>query len=205
MMRSCGRVAVLVFFLGGAAQAAPVTSPKQFFGFNLGDDYRLTNYTQLTAYWAKLQAESDRLRVVSIGRTEEGREQVMGIVTSPANHKKLERYKEIARKLALADGISQAEARKLSLEGKAVVWIDGGLHATETLCAQALMETLYQFLAAEDAERLRILDDVIILFVHANPDGMELVSNWYRGSIRSMSGTTTTAISTPTRRAKPRT
>ncbi len=172
-------LAVVLFAIGLTTHAAPITTPKQFFGFNLGDDYKLANYQQLTAYWAKLQAESDRLKVVSIGRTEEGREQVMGIVTSPANHKNLARYQEIARKLALADGISQAEARKLSLEGKAIVWIDGGLHATETLCAQMLMETMYQFLAAEDAESLRILDDVIILFVHANPDGMELVTNWY--------------------------
>ncbi len=173
---------VLAASLVGSGQvlhAAPVSSPKQFFGFNLGDDYRLANYQQFTAYWAKLERESDRLKVVKIGVTEEGRDQLMGIVTSPANHKKLVRYQEIACKLALAEGISQAEARKLSLEGKAVVWIDGGLHANETLCAQVLMETVYQFLNAEDAETLRILDDVIILFVHANPDGMDLVSNWY--------------------------
>src|SRR5262249_60171745 len=60
-----------------------------------------------------------------------------------------------------------------------VIWIDGGLHASETLCAQMLSETLYQFLVANDAESLRILDDVIILFVHANPDGMDLVADHY--------------------------
>jgi len=160
-------------------QSAPVTSPKQFFGFNIGDDYKLANYKQLTAYWAKLQGESDRMKVVKIGVTEEGRDQLMAIVTSPANHRKLEHYRNIERKLALAEGVSQAEARKLSLEGKAVVWIDAGLHASETLCAQMMIETVYQILNAEDAETLRILDDVIILFVHANPDGMDLVADWY--------------------------
>lgn len=159
--------------------AAPVTTPKQFFGFNLGDDYRLANYQQLTAYWKKLERESDRFKVVSIGKTEEGRDQLMGIVTSPANHKKLAHYQAIVRKLALAEGVSQAEARQLAGEGKAVVWIDGGLHATETLCAQVLMETVFQLLQAEDAETRRVLGDVIILFVHANPDGMDLVSDWY--------------------------
>jgi len=178
-MRSKLSYVVLLLALIGVPAQAGVTSPKQFFGFNLGDDYKLANYKQLTAYWAKLQGESDRLKVVKIGVTEEGRDQLMGIVTSAGNHKRLARYQDIARKLAQAESITQAEARKLSLEGKAVVWLDGGLHATETLCAQVLMETLYQFLDAEDAESMRILDDVIILFVHANPDGMDLVSDWY--------------------------
>src|SRR5258707_6161338 len=103
----------------------------------------------------------------------------MGVVTSPANQRKLARYQEIARRLAQAEEVTEAEARELSEKGKAVVWIDGGLHASESLCAQALMETLYQFVSGNDPETLRILDDVIILFVHANPDGMDLVADWY--------------------------
>jgi hypothetical protein len=178
-VKRCCLLLVTAVATAATLQAAPVTSPKQFFGFNLGDDYCLANYKQLTAYWAKLEGESDRFKVVKIGATEEGRDQLMGIVTSPANHKKLAHYQAIARKLALAEGVSQAEARKLSLDGKAVVWIDGGLHASETLCAQVLMESVYQFLTADDAESKRILDDVIILFVHANPDGMDLVADWY--------------------------
>lgn len=171
--------AAALFGAAAPVHAATVTSPKQFFGANLGDDYFLANYKQLTAYWTKLERESERFKIVNIGKTEEGRDQLMGIVTSPANHKKLADFQATARKLARAEGIGQAEARKLALHGKAVVWIDGGLHATETLCAQVLMETVYQLLAADDAESLRILDDVIILFVHANPDGMDLVADWY--------------------------
>ena len=180
-MKHLGFGLVLAVALVGPApaQAQSITSPKQFFGFNLGDDYCLANYKQLAGYWTKLQGESDRLKVVKIGVTEEGRDQLMGIVTAPANHRKLAYYQEIAGKLARAEGISPAAARKLASAGKAVVWIDGGLHATETLCAQMLMETLYQYLTANDAETLRILDDVIILFVHANPDGMDLVADWY--------------------------
>jgi hypothetical protein len=160
-------------------QVKHITTPKEHLGFNLGDDYCLANYQQLKSYWANLEKESDRLKVVNIGTTEEGRPQLMGIVTSPANHKKLEHYKAIARKLAHAEGLSAAEAAKLAEEGKAVIWIDGGLHASEVLCAQALMEVMYRFLVAEDAESLRILNDAIILFVHCNPDGMDLVSDWY--------------------------
>src|SRR5208282_4100177 len=109
----------------------------------------------------------------------------MGIVTSPANHAKLEHYRKIAKRMADADGVSKEEAAKLAEEGKAVIWIDGGLHASEVLCAQMLMETLYQFLVADDPESLRILDDVIILFVHANPDGMDLVCDHYMNSSKN--------------------
>ena len=162
-----------------AAAAAHITSPQQFFGFNIGDDYCLANYRQLTNYWTKLARESDRLKVVNIGMTEEGRPQLMSIVTSPANHRKLSHYQDVARRLALADSVSDAEARRLSRDGKVVVWIDGGLHANEVLGAQQLIETLYQFVSAKDGETLRILDDIIILFVHCNPDGMDLCADWY--------------------------
>ena len=162
----------------GAADGK-LTSPKEQFGWNIGDDYRLANYTQFTAYFKKLDQESDRMKVESIGKTAEGREQLMAVITSPANHAKLARYKEIAQKLARAEGLSEQQARTLAQEGKAVVWFDGGLHATEVLGAHQLMETTYQLLSKNDPETLRILNDVVILAVHANPDGMELVSNWY--------------------------
>jgi hypothetical protein len=173
----------IVAMPAGASAQAPqgqhITTPKEHFGFNIGDDYCLANYTQLQSYWAKLEKESNRLKVVEIGKTEEGRPQLMGIVTSPANHAKLEHYRKIAKRMADAEGVSKEEAAKLAEEGKAVVWIDGGLHASEVLCAQMLMETMYQYLIADDPESLRILDDVIILFVHANPDGMELLADSY--------------------------
>src|SRR5262249_38363931 len=152
---------------------------KAFLGFNLGDDYCLANYKQYAGYLAKMETESDRLKVVDIGKTEEGRPQLMGVVTSLANHKKLPRLREIARKLCLAEELTDAEAKQLAAEGKAVVWIDGGLHASEVLCAQANLETLYQIVSGTDPETLRILDDVVILFVHANPDGMDLCADWY--------------------------
>ncbi|MDY3562859.1 M14 family metallopeptidase [Gemmata sp. JC673] len=161
------------------APAPKVTAPKAHFGFNLGDDYCLANYEQYAAYLAKLEKESDRIKVVDIGKTAEQRPQLMAVVTAPANHKRLARYQAVAKQLANAEGVTPEVAKRLAAEGKAVVWIDGGLHASETLCAQALAETIYRFVSATDAESLRILDDVIILFVHANPDGHDLVADWY--------------------------
>jgi hypothetical protein len=175
-----------------SASADPVTTPAQQFGANVGDDYFLATYTQLEEYWARLARESDRLRVVDIGRTEEGRRQWMAVVSSPENLERLDRYRSIARRLALAEGVSDADARALAAEGRAVVWIDGGLHADEVLGAQQLIETVYQLVSRSDDEMLRILRDVIVLAVHANPDGHELVAGWYmrerQPALRSLAG-----------------
>ncbi len=166
-------------FAGAAPTPAAVTTPRQQFGHDIGADYELPNYTQLTDYWKRLDRESDRMQLVSIGRTAEGREQWMAIVTSPENFRRLDRYREIARRLALAEGLTDDQARALAREGKAVVWIDGGLHATEVLGAQQLIETVYQLVSRNDEETDRLRRDTIVLCVQANPDGMELVSNWY--------------------------
>jgi hypothetical protein len=163
-----------------AQQSQPKgTTPEAFFGHQIGADYVLPNYTKFTEFVRKLDAESDRMIVQSIGKTAEGRDQLMAIITSPENHKTLQKYKDIARRLALAEGLTDDQARQLARDGKAVVWIDGGLHATEVLGAQQLTETIYQLVSRTDEETMRFLRDVIVLAVHANPDGMELVSNWY--------------------------
>jgi hypothetical protein len=174
-----GALCALFLALAVAASAQTVTSPRQHFGFNIGDDYQLATYTQFVEYWQKLDKESDRMKVVEIGKTAEGRPQLMAIITSPDNHKRLDRYKEISRRLALAEGLTDEQARGLAREGKGVVWFDGGLHATEVLGAHQLIETVYRLVTRTDAETTRFLNDLIILAVHANPDGMELVSNWY--------------------------
>jgi hypothetical protein len=163
-----------------AAQSArKITTPKEAFGFNLGDDYRLANYTQLESYWKKLATESDRLKIVDIGLTAEGRHQYMAVITSPENQKKLDHYRAISKRLAMAEGLTDEQARALAKEGKAVIFMDGGLHSTETLGHQALMELVYQMVSRTDEETLRFLNDDILLLCLANPDGMELVSNWY--------------------------
>ncbi len=172
-------IAILLLTSAAAAQAPRVTSPMQEFGHGFGDDYFLASYRQIAAYWEKLARESDRMVLDTIGQTAEGRVQLMAIVTSPANHRNLARYKQISRRLALAEGLTDADAHSLAGEGKTVVWIDGGLHATELLGAQQLGQIVYEMVSRTDAETMRILDDVIILFVHANPDGNDLTAEWY--------------------------
>ena len=161
------------------AIAQDIPSPKEHFGFNIGDDYKLANYTQAEAYYKKVAEASDRVKLEVIGQTEEGRNQYVMIVSSPENIKKLGEYKDIAQRLARAEDITEAEAQRISELGKAVVWIDGGLHATETVGSHQLIETYYQLVSRNDPETLNILDNVIILLSQVNPDGQELVANWY--------------------------
>lgn len=165
-------------FLAFSLSAQTIPTPKSHFGFDIGDDYKLANFTQSAAYFKKVDEASDRVRLVEIGKTEFGRSHPMMIVTAPSNFAKLDRYKEISQTLARAE-ITKEEAEKLSIEGKPVVWIDGGLHASEVVGPHQLIETLYQLASRTDPETMKILDNVIILLVHANPDGMEIMSDWY--------------------------
>ena len=162
------------------AQNAPkITTPKEFLGFNIGDDYNMASYTQLDKYWHKIASECDRCKLVDIGPTEEGRRQYMMVITSPENLKKLDHYKDISQKLAHAENLTDDQAHALAREGKAVVWIDGGLHASETVGSQQEMEMVYQMASRTDPETMRLLNDVIGLYTLANPDGQELCATWY--------------------------
>lgn len=170
---------LFTLFIGvNIVSAGPISEPK-FGQYTVGDDYFLANYTQLLEYWGKLEKESDRIKIVEIGTTAEGRPQKIAIITSPENLKNLKRYQEISVKLGKAEGLTDEVARSLAKEGKTVVAIDGGLHATESVNSQALFTSSYDLLSKNDEETLRILDNVILLLIPANPDGLELVANWY--------------------------
>ena len=156
-----------------------ITTPREALGHDIGEDYFLANYTQLETYWKKLATETDRAKMVDIGETSEGRRQYMMIVSSPENLAKLDRYRDIAKRLASAEGLTDDQARALAAEGKAVVWIDGGMHANEVEHAQALIQGVYDMIASDDPEAKRIRDNVVILFGQANPDGQELLADWY--------------------------
>ncbi|MHA7129994.1 M14 family metallopeptidase [Algoriphagus namhaensis] len=165
-----------VFISNSFAQNVP--SPKSHFGFDIGEDYKLANYSQSEAYFKKVAEASDRVRLVTIGKTEYGREQPMMIVTAPKNFNDLEKYRQISQSLARAE-MTREEAEDLISQGKPVVWIDGGLHANEVVGPHQLIQTLYELASRNDEETLKILEEVIILLVHANPDGMEIMSDWY--------------------------
>jgi hypothetical protein len=169
---------LLILPLGLTAQ----TSPEAFLGFKVGADRQLADYNQIQAYFKKLASESPRIKVLEIGTTSLDKPMIMAVISSEANMAKLEAYRGIARKLRDAAGLSADEARKLSREGKAILFITCSLHATEIAASQMSMELAYNLAVGRtpfDADK--ILNDVIVLLAPAiNPDGVQMVTDWYR-------------------------
>ena len=175
-----GAALALAWHGAGLAQAAHITTPQEVFnGAAPGDDYFLADYDQTTAYWKQLATQSDRMKLVSLGKSVEGREIWMAVISSPENLKNLEHLRDIARRLALAKDLTDDQAHALAREGKAMVWIDGGLHASEVSSAQSQIQIVYEMISKNDPETQRFLNDDITLFVLPNPDGQELVADWY--------------------------
>ncbi len=163
---------------------AQVPTPESVIGWEPGADYKLADYGQIQAYFEALDAASDRIRVEKIGESAEGRPLLLAIISSEANMRSLERYREISRRLALAADLTDAEARALAEEGKAVVWIDAGIHATEVAGPQFSPDFAYRMVTSEEPELRRIRDEVVILHMPVmNPDGLEIVVDWYRRNL----------------------
>lgn len=164
---------------------AQVPSPVEFLGHEVGADHRLCNYTDMMRYFAAIVAKSDRMRLVDIGPTSYGQRMQMAVISSPQNLARLERLREISVALAHARGVDGDNVKALAAEGRAFVWIDAGLHATEAIAGQNIIELVWQMNARQDDEVRRILDEVVLLACPVNPDGYELVANAYRAT-RSM-------------------
>ena len=165
------------------AAAQKVPRPESTLGFTLGADFHLASYQQAIEYFRALEKASPMIRLIEIGTTSMGKPMIAAIITSADNMKKLDRLREISQRLALADGLSDEEARKLAAEGRAVVYIDGGLHATEVAPAQHNLQLAYDLLTSDDADTRLILDNTILLLDFANPDGMDMVADWYMHNV----------------------
>ncbi len=172
---------LVLFLLLAPVAPAQAPSPEQVFGFRPGADYKLADYPMIVDYYKKLAAAApDRIQVLDIGPTAEGQRQILAIMSSPENMRQLDRYRDIARRLALARGLSDEQARELARQGKAIVWIDGGLHASEVAHAQHSPELAYKVLTDQSEEMRFIRDNVILLQVPVmNPDGLNRIAKWY--------------------------
>eukprot|EP01042_Synura_sphagnicola_P015656 gene15656-19825_t len=165
--------------LSPTALAAPVSTPQQVLGHVMGENRYVPNYSDTVKYWQVLAAQSDRIKLVDIGPTTEKRRQIMAIVSSPENLALLDTYKDISAHLGRAEGLSDDEAKTLAAKGKSVVWVDGGIHASEVETDHALIQEVYDIVSSDDPEAQKIRDNVIILFAADNPDGQEYVADWY--------------------------
>lgn len=164
---------------GLTAQAVP--TPLSHFGFEIGADRKLANWEVLTAYYEKVAAASDRVRVDTLGSTTMGHPFIMLTITSPANHARLDDLHEIQMKLSDPRTVAgEGELARLLDEGKTVVLITHGIHATEVGGPQMAARLVYRMATSDDAEILRILDEVIFLDIPClNPDGAQWVGDWY--------------------------
>ncbi len=167
----------------GAAQA-DLPTPSKVMGLELGADYTLADYDQIQRYFAALDAASDRIVVEEIGRSTLDRPMLLALISSEANLADLDRLRGISERLAHARDLTQDEARSLANQGRAIVWIDGGLHATEVAHGQFMPELAYHMVSAEDPETRRIRDEVVLLLmVNMNPDGLDMVVEWYERNL----------------------
>ena len=125
----------MYFALLAALCQAAVPTPQSHLGFTPGDDYKLADYQDISSYFQKLSRTSDRILLAEFGKTAMGKPMYIAYISAPENLKKLDLYRGISRRLALGEP-DEAEARKLAAQGKAIVWIDSGLHASEVAPAQ---------------------------------------------------------------------
>ncbi len=182
--------AVLVAFVLPSPLAGQAPAPSDVFGFEPGDDYKLASYAQLLEYYRELDAASPRVVLQEIGSTVLGRPLLLLLISSEANLAQLDRWQQISTDLAHAR-IDEETARRYAEEGKAVVWIDGGLHATEVAPSQMLPNLAHHIATDESEETRRIRDNVVLLLMPSmNPDGLEVVRNWYELNLETPFETT---------------
>ena len=167
------------FFLGAQ------TSPEEFLGHKVGADRKLADYNQIQAYFQKLDEESGKIKILTIGTTTLGKPMIMAVITSEKNMAELDKYRQISKKLSNTRDLTPEEAKQLAKEGKIILLITCTLHATEIGGSQESMEFAHRLVTGNtpfDADK--ILDEVIVLVVPtANPDGQQMVTNWYRKNL----------------------
>jgi hypothetical protein len=175
--------ALLLSFAAAAAQTIP--TPESALGHKPGDDFYLANYDESRDYFHKLAAVSDRIKLISVGKTTRGLDWEIAIISSPQNLAQLDKYKDISRRLADGRGLSDDQAKALARDGKAIVHIDGGLHSTEVAGAQQSILLAYKLVATQgDPTVDAILANVILmLWPTLNPDGQNEVVSWYRKNV----------------------
>ena len=178
------KLAAALLFAPLCVVLAQVPAPESVLGHKPGDDFFLATYDESLGYFQKLAKATDKLKLVHVGKTTQGRDWYIAIISAPRNLADLDKHKDTARRLALVKGLTDEQAHTLAHNGKVIVHIDGGLHATEVAPAQMTIQLAYNLVTAADPETAAILDNVILLlWFSINPDGQNMVANWYRGNL----------------------
>ena len=177
-LRLCGLI--LLSVLTAFTQTIP--SPKDVLGWTPGDDRKLASWSQTVDYFKKLDAASDRVIFQEIGKTTMGAPFVYATISSPENLRNLEKYKKINAQLADPRTFkSRAKfAERLIEDGKTIVLITCGIHSTEVGSHTSSFLIAHRLASSNEPEILNILKNTIVLLVPSlNPDGVDIVKNWY--------------------------
>ena len=181
-LRLCG----LVFLFAVSTLAQTIPQPKDVLGFTPGDDRKLTSWAKVVEYFQKLDAASDRVMFQEIGKTTMGASFTYATISSPENLKNLEKYKRINAKLADPRTFksNDAEAKRLIAQGKTIVLITCGIHSDEVGSTLSSMLIAYKLASSNEPDIKKILDNTIIILVPSlNPDGVDIVNNWYQKTL----------------------
>jgi len=175
---------VIGFITSTAEAQKKVTSPNDFFGFELGSDRKIARWDKIVDYFKLLESESGKIKVINMGPSTEGNPFLMVIISAPDNLANLDRLQEVNAKISDPRGIAEAEIKKLVKEGKAVMCQSMSLHATEIGGTQMAPELTYDLLTRDDEETQRILNNVVFFMIPCfNPDGEIMVTDWYRKTL----------------------
>jgi len=175
----------LSLLLCGCSALAAVPTPKGYFGHEIGADRTVLDWDKVTGYFQELAKSSDRIRVEELGKTADGRPFIAATIADPDTLRHFDRYIAIQQRLADPRKTSPAEAEKLFVEGKAVVLITCSIHATEIASTHTAVEFAYRILTEDNNPHYQaILKDTILLLVPSlNPDGVDIVTRWYRKTL----------------------
>ena len=173
-------IPLVIPFPALSAFAAP-QAPEAFLGFRVGADRKLADYGQIVRYFEALDRGSERVALQKLGRSVLGRDLVLAVISSEANLRAADRYREIARRLADPRGLDPAQAEALIAEGKVVVLVTCNIHSNEIGASQMAMEWAHALATSDDPRVRRWLDDVILLLMPSiNPDGTDMIVEYYR-------------------------
>src|SRR4029079_13661154 len=168
-----------------ASQPAAIPSPKSVLGFTPGDERTVAGWSQITDYFERLDRASDRVLVQTLGQSTLKRPVIVAFISARENILALEKYKEIQQQLADPRKITQnLQHDRLLTNGKVVVAISCSIHSTEIVASQMSMQLAYELATAQDTDTREILQNTILLLIPSpNPDGIDIVANWYRKTL----------------------
>ena len=172
-------VFVMVMFFSAFIMGDTLITPEKYLGFKPGTDRQLAHYNQIKDYFLKAAEASPRVKTFLLGKTTLGNDMVMSVISSPENMNKIDRLKEISRKLALAE-VNEKEATELVNEGKTIVFITCNLHSSEIASSQMSLELIYHLATDNSPETMKILSNVVlVLMPSVNPDGQIMEVEYY--------------------------